>query len=158
MFILWKLSRMLSQGLLWICRRFWATRDFHRIYFCFFFKRFYLFINDREREREAETQSEWEGGPCPEPDVGHNPGMPRWHPGSKGGAKPLSHPGIQNNFVFILKIYLFIQESYRGRGRNRLRSKSLMQDTIPGTQDHNHSQLQTLNLWATQVPWQYSLF
>ena len=48
-----------------------------------FFKRFNLFIH--EREREAQTQAEGEAGsiPCREPDVGLDPGSPRPHPGLK---------------------------------------------------------------------------
>ena len=54
-------------------------------------------------------------------------------------------------FGFVLNIYFFIQESHTdggrdiGRGRSRILSKSLIQDTIPGTQDQP-SQLQALKL------------
>ena len=51
----------------------------------FFFKEFYLFINEREREREAEIQAEREKqAPCREPHVGLDP----WSPGSRPGQKP----------------------------------------------------------------------
>ena len=44
-----------------------------------FFKRFYLFIHDRQRE--AETQAEGEKqAPCWEPDLGLDPGSPGSHP------------------------------------------------------------------------------
>ena len=39
-----------------------------------------------------------------------------------------------------------------GRGRSRLPWGSLMRDSIPGPQDHDLSQRQMLNCWATQVP------
>ena len=39
-----------------------------------------------------------------------------------------------------------------GRGRSRLHAGSPMQDSIPGLRDHCLSQRQTLNSWATQVP------
>ena len=70
-------------------------------FFEIFFSRFiYLFMIDieREREREAETQEEGEAGSML--------GAPRGtrsrdsalvSPGSKAGAKPLSHPGIPPN-------------------------------------------------------------
>ena len=39
-----------------------------------------------------------------------------------------------------------------GRGRNRLPVGSLMWDLVPGPWDHDWSQRQTLNHWATQMP------
>ena len=59
---------------------------------------------------------------------------------------------------FFLRFYIFIHERHRersryiGRGRNRLRIGSPMQNSIPGPRDHNLSQRQMLNYWATQVP------
>ena len=72
----------------------------------FFFFNF-LFIYDshtqREREREAETQAEGEAGSMHrEPDVGFNPGSPGSRPGPKAGAKPLRHPGIPSETIFII--------------------------------------------------------
>ena len=57
---------------------------------------------EREREREAETQAEREAGSMHrEPDVGFDPGSPGSRPGPKAGAKPLRHPGIPENNIFI---------------------------------------------------------
>ena len=39
-----------------------------------------------------------------------------------------------------------------GRGRGRLPVGNPIQDSIPGTWDHDLSRRQTLNHWATQVP------
>ena len=50
---------------------------------------------------------------------------------------------------FIFNDYLFIHERHRergrhtGRGRGRFPAGSLMQDSIPGSRDHNLSQRQT---------------
>ena len=55
-------------------------------------------------------------------------------------------------------IYLLIHERHTergrdvGRGRRRLPARSLMQDLIPGPQNHDLSQRQMLNHWATLVP------
>ena len=53
---------------------------------------------DRERERQRhrwrEKQAPWQ-----DPDAGLDPGTPGSCPGPKAGAKPLSHPGIQGNFL-----------------------------------------------------------
>ena len=57
-------------------------------------------------------------------------------------------------------MYLFIYSLKRhrlrgrdtGRGRNSLLVGSLIRDLIPGPQDHDLSQRQMLNHWATQVP------
>ena len=58
-------------------------------------------------------------------------------------------------FVFFLRFCLFIHERHeRERGqRHRQREKQApsMWDSIPGLQDHDLSQRQTLNHWATQV-------
>ena len=49
-------------------------------------------------EREAETQAEGEAGSKHrDPDVGFDPGSPGSRPGPKAGAKPLRHPGINND-------------------------------------------------------------
>ena len=61
-------------------------------------------------------------------------------------------------FCFVLKdfIYLFMSDTERGRdtgrGRSRLHAGSLMQDPVPGPQDHDLSPRQTLNHGATQMP------
>ena len=47
---------------------------------------------DIERERQA---------PCQEPDVGLDPGTPGSLPGPKAGAKPPSHPGIPQIYLFL---------------------------------------------------------
>ena len=66
----------------------------------FFFLKIYLFIYDRERKREREAETQEEG------EAGSMLGAPRGtrsrdsalvSPGSKAGAKPLSHPGIPPN-------------------------------------------------------------
>ena len=54
-------------------------------------------------------------------------------------------------------MYLFMRDTERGRGtgrgkRSRLYAGSPMRDSIPGPRDHDLSQRQTLNHWATQVP------
>ena len=59
-------------------------------------------------------------------------------------------------FFFLNFIYLFMRDTQRGRdigrGRSRLPSGSLMWDWIPGPRDHDLSQRQMLNHWATQMP------
>ena len=42
------------------------------------------------------------------------------------------------------------------RGRSRLHTGSLLQDSIPGPRDHDLSQWQTLNHWTTQTSLQES--
>ena len=46
----------------------------------------------RDRERETDRQTEKQA-PCRESDMGLHPGTPGLRPGTKAGAKPLSHPG-----------------------------------------------------------------
>ena len=59
--------------------------------------------------------------------------------------------------IFFLKIYLFIHERHRergrdiGRGRNRLLEGSPVWDSILVLWDHTLSWRQTLNCWSTQV-------
>ena len=48
----------------------------------------------RDTEKEAETQAEGEAGSMQEAHVGLNPRTPGSRPGRKGGAQPLSHPGV----------------------------------------------------------------
>ena len=55
------------------------------------FKRFYLFIHDRQTERAAETQAEGEVEkqvPCREPNAGLDPGSPGSHPRPKSAPPP----------------------------------------------------------------------
>ena len=63
-----------------------------------FFKRFYLFIHERQRERKTEREREAEQrekqAPCREPNVGLDPRTPGSRPGPKAGTKLLNHPGI----------------------------------------------------------------
>ena len=70
-------------------------------------------------------------------------------------------PYVSGSFLslrlfFFLRFYLFIHERHRergrdvGRGRSRLPTGTLMQDSIPGPQDHDQRQM--INHWATQVP------
>ena len=56
-------------------------------------------------------------------------------------------------FCFVLRFYLFIhgRHTERGRRRSRLLAGSLMQNSIPGPWDHDLSQGQMLNCWATQA-------
>ena len=58
--------------------------------------------------------------------------------------------------IYFLKafIYLFMRDTGRQghRGKSRFPAGTLMQDWIPGPQDHDLSQRQVLNHWATQVP------
>ena len=57
------------------------------------------------REREAETQAEGEAGSMHrEPDVGFDPGSPGSRPGPKAGAKPLRHPGIPPNLIYLMNM------------------------------------------------------
>ena len=60
---------------------------------------------------------------------------------------------------FFKRFYLFIHGRHTergrdiiGRGRSRLPVWNMMQDLIPGPQDHNLRQRQMLNYWANQVP------
>ena len=48
----------------------------------------------RDKERQAEAQAEGGAGSM-QGDVGLDPRTPGSHPGLKGGAQPLSHPGVQ---------------------------------------------------------------
>ena len=57
-------------------------------------------MRDRERERQSNRQREKQA-PCREPNVGLDPGTPGSCPGLKAGTKPLSHPGIPLECLFI---------------------------------------------------------
>ena len=59
----------------------------------FFFKRFYLFIHERQREREAQTQAEGEAGSVEVAWHGTRTWVSRITPQAEGSAKPLSHQG-----------------------------------------------------------------
>ena len=54
-----------------------------------------------EREKQRHRQREKQA-PCWEPELGLDPGTLGSRPGSKAGAKPLSHPGIPNEGDFNL--------------------------------------------------------
>ena len=60
-----------------------------------FFKRFYLFIHEREthRERQRHRQREKQA-PCGKPDVGLDPGTPGSCLEPKVDAQSLSHSGV----------------------------------------------------------------
>ena len=63
----------------------------------------------RDTEREVETQAEREAerekqASCREPDMGLNHRSPGSHPGSKAGAKSLTHPGIPS-IQFLMSVY-----------------------------------------------------
>ena len=61
---------------------------------------------ERGRNRQREKQA-----PCREPHVGLDPGTPGQRPGPNAGAKPLSHPGIQVDCIFMLcKTFLLIKK------------------------------------------------
>ena len=62
---------------------------FEHIFFSFF-KKYILFIH----ERQAETQAEGEAGSTQEPDVGLDPGPLGSHPEPEADAQALSHPGV----------------------------------------------------------------
>ena len=78
-----------------------------------------------------------------------------WERSGKRGAQ--GWPGMCPSFsnIFFKRFYLFIHERHRERGRgrdtNRLPAGSPMWDSIPGLQDHDMSQRQMLNHWATQT-------
>ena len=67
-------------------------------------------------------------------------------------------PVCLNFYFFKDLIYLFMRETKRergrdtGRGRSRLPAGSPMQKLILGLWDHNLSQRQMINHWATQMP------
>ena len=50
------------------------------VVFSFFFKRFYLFIRERESQRHRQREKQ---APCREPDAGLDPGTPGSRPGLK---------------------------------------------------------------------------
>ena len=54
----------------------------------------------RDTEREAETQAREKQAPCREPDARLDPRTPGSRPGLKADAKPLSHPGVPEHFLF----------------------------------------------------------
>ena len=70
----------------------------------FFFLRFYLFIHERHRAhaREAEIQAEGEAGSMQGAQRVTRSQVSRIMPWTKGGTKPLSHPGCPN--ITILKV------------------------------------------------------
>ena len=65
---------------------------------------------------------------------------------------------LQKYILFLKKDFICSWETQRdrerqriSRGRSRLHAGSLMRDLILGLQDHDLSQRQTLNCWATQA-------
>ena len=72
--------------------------------------------------------------------------------------QPLVEMDSWELLFFFLRFYLFIHERHRergrdiGRGRSRLPVGSPMWDSIPGPQDQDLSQRQTLNHRATRAP------
>ena len=62
----------------------------------------------------------------------------------------------QSHFVYFLKrFYLFMREAEtQAEGEAGSSMGSLMRNSIPGPRDHNLSQRQVLNRWATQAPQQ----
>ena len=64
----------------------------------------------RDTQREAETgRGRKKQYPCREPDMGLNPRSPGSRPGPKAGAKPLRHPGIPDEVLFLsvsVRVYL----------------------------------------------------
>ena len=72
----------------------------------FFFKILFIYswetqrcVRERQRHRQREKQA-----PCREPHVGLDPRTPGPRPGPKAGAKPLSHPGIPQEYAFLNKL------------------------------------------------------
>ncbi|XP_048957332.1 uncharacterized protein LOC125753664 [Canis lupus dingo] len=61
-------------------------------FYLFIFKRFYLFIHERQRERQAR---------CGEPDVGLDRSPQGSRPEPKAEAQPLSHPGAPGLIVLM---------------------------------------------------------
>ena len=59
--------------------------------FILFFKRFYLFIRERQREREAEG----EAGSTQEADVGLDPWSPGSHRGTRSPVSRITPPAMQ---------------------------------------------------------------
>ena len=73
-------------------------------------------------------------------------------------AKQISHNYKRFTKDSLLLSYFFLKIIYSwetgrdiGRGRSRLPTGNLMLDSIPGPRNHDLSQRQTLNHWATQV-------
>ena len=80
----------------------------------------------RERERQKHRQREKQA-PCREPDTGLDPGTPGLCPEPKADARPLSHPGIPKDFI-----YLF-EEGWRESEADSTLSTAQLRD-----QSHNH--------------------
>ena len=105
----------------------------------------------RDTQREAETQAEGEAGSLQGAPCGTRSQVSRIAPWAKG-RRETAAPPRDPSFLFLFKI-LFIcsRETERersrdiGRERSRLPAGSLMRDSIPGPQDHDLIQRQTLN-------------
>ena len=59
----------------------------------------FIYSSEKQRHRQKEKQAS-----CRDPDMGFDPGTPRSHSGPKAGAKPLSHPGIQETSFLYTKL------------------------------------------------------
>ena len=66
------------------------------IYYYYFFKFIYLFM----RDIEAETQAEGEAGSLQGARCGTGSWIMGSRPEPKGGAQPLSHPGVPQHNIF----------------------------------------------------------
>ena len=51
-------------------------------------------MRDTQREAEGQARQREKQAPCREPHVGLHSRTPGSRPGPKGGAKPLSNPGV----------------------------------------------------------------
>ena len=136
-----------------------------------------MIVTQRERERQRHRQREKQAPCTGSPTRGSIPGLQDRAQGQRQAlnrcATQESH--IQKNlnvwllgwillFIFIMWIastffkILFIHERHTergrdiGRGRSTLSAGSPKRYLIPGPQDHNLSQKQMINHWATQVP------
>ena len=69
---------------------------------------------EREGERQAKTQAEGEAGSMQGPRRGTRSQVSRIRPWTKGGTKPLSHPGCPSLFIFFNDcIDLFMRDTQR---------------------------------------------
>ena len=76
-----------------------------------FFKRFYLFMTDRERQRHRQREKQ---ALCREPDVGLDPWTPGSCPGLQAVLNPLSHPGCLLR-VFIMNGCCTLSDAFSER-------------------------------------------
>ena len=71
---------------------------------------------------------------------------------ASGGGVPRANLACLPFFFFKDFIYLFMRDTYTEKQRPRQREN---QDSIPGPRDHDPSQRQMLNHWATRPPWYF---